>query len=697
MKKLLFVLLVTIAAKGYGQYVNMFSCPSVVDLFGLYEISFKLPRVYVNPYNPDTISVIAEFTDPNNNSYTVNGFYYEDYSFQKHVTGYEIATHNSTHDGWRIRFTPTVAGTWTFIIRAFDDSGSLSLPFLNVYHTFTCVSVNNAVGFISLANSRFLKRDIVDSGNRQFHSFFPIGPDVPWYSCIDYGYYTQPKGIYEYISYIDSLDGNANYMRVFINRYQYLSLYGPEYTQIENGEAKVYFDSIINQKDSAELDFIISYALQHGVCIMPCIYNCGDFNYQNSDPGDVGIWANNPFNTVLGLSNPCDFFTDIEAKRITKNLIRYIVSRWGYATNIMSWEMWNEVDNMFGSCNSYQNIEQDVLEWHEEMVDYLHDNDPFNHCVSSSIGGVTTYPYLYSVLYDYLDFVQEHHYEHINNAESRHQLLYRVFKRVLVGHTLYPDKPFFMGEFGFSQNSSYPYYEDKDPYGIDLHNTLWSSLFFTSMGSASFWWWRYLNTRWLFKRFTPLLNFVNNIRIPSDSFISQHTGSLVGHKLVFPNHLQTYYMINSSQDTIYGWSQDTAFAYQSLRWLTDSVHIEHTNWGNVRRFKNNAVYDPLGYVYTMDPAKRPAPSSNDNTISLTITNQPIGSRYLVRWFDSETGYEYNTGVVTYAFVQYDQGVNVIKFQFPSFIRDLKHHTINNRFGDAVFMLVLSNIPELNDQ
>ena len=676
--------------KGFGQFSPSFTYPSSVELFGLCEISFKLPNTYSNPYDPDTISVYAVFTGPDNSSYTVNGFYYEDYTFQKHNEGYEVATHHPLSDGWRIRFTPNKVGTWTFVITATDINGNLNLPYLNVSRTFSCTSVSNADGFVSKANSRFLKRDIVRNGQRQFHSFFPIGPDVAWYDNKNNDT-TKPLGIYQYKEYIDSMYNNCNYMRVFLTRYQHLSLYGPEYTQLENGHTKVYFDSSINQKDSAELDYIITYALQHGIAIMPCIFTCEDFRIKNMDPSSKNNWENNPFNTILNLPTACDFFTNEDAIRITKNLIRYIISRWGYATNIMSWEFWNEVDHVFYMCDGYKHIEQDVYEWHEEMLQYLRSIDPFNHCVSTSMGSVSSFPYLYSVLYDNLDFVQQHWYENIQNAESRHQLLYRMFNRIMEGHTQYLSIPFFMGEFGFAQNQNTPKYIVKDPYGIDLHNSLWASLFFTSMGSASFWWWPYVNTCGLYNRFAPLLNFVENIPIPSASFTAQHCGSVVGHKLEFPNNLQTYYMINESQDTIYGWSQDTAFAYQSLRWLTDSAYYEPTIWGPILRFKDGAVYDALGYVYTLGLSKRPVPSSNSNTITLPITNQPVGSRYLVRWYDSETGNAFSNGMITYVTVQQDsQGNKYVSFNFPSLIRDIAQHTINNTFGDAVFVLILNN-------
>ena len=691
MKRLLFVIALsaTILTKGFGQLFPTCSYPSSVDLFGLCEVSFRIPWTYSNPYNPDTINVYAVFTGPDNSSYTVNAFYYEDYTFQQDTNdGHELASHNPANDGWRVRFTPTVLGTWNFYIRAFDKNGELNLSSLNGNHTFSCTAVSKANGFITLANSRYLKRDIIKGGQRQIHSYYPIGPNVAWYSYLDYGSYTQPIGIYDYKRRIDSLAGNANYMRVFVNRFQSLSLFGPEYTQTVNSEPLVYFDSIINQKDSAELDYIITYALQHGISIMPSVFNHTVFKYTNPDPLDVSIWEYNPFRYKLNLSSPCEFFTDYDAKRITKNLLRYIVARWGYATNILGWELWNEVDNMFGSCVGYSQseIEEDVQDWHEEMADYLYSIDPFHHCVSTSIGDVYEHPDLYLVLYDNLDFVQEHRYESIRNAESRHQLLFRIYEKTMNAHVLYPSKPFFTGEFGFGQNKDTQKYADKDPYGIDLHNTLWSSLFFTSIGPASFWWWNYVDECGLYHHYTPLLTFSQSLPILSESFTSHHTGNIVGHKLVFPNNLQTYYIINEPQDTICGWSQDTAFAYQSLRWLTDSVNLDSTIWGPVLRFKANGVYDSLGYVYTLDPLKRPAPSSNSNVITLPITNQPVGTTYQLQWYNSETGFPFNMVVINIPVQQNQQGNKFLSFQFPSSIRDLKNHTINNTFGDAVFVL-----------
>lgn len=690
-KHLIAVLFGLLASNMFGQETSIIptiSFPNSVDLFGLYEISLTLSKTYQNPYDPDTILIYGVFTGPNNSSDTVHAFYHEGFEFQN-INNFEVATRNSTLDCWKIRFTPTQTGSWSFKVKAFDVNGKINLPFTNVNYTFTCNPISDGEGFISIANSRFLKRDVVKNGNRKNRSFFPIGPNVGWYSCKYINGvpdYTCTKGIYDYKYYIDSLDDNANYMRVFLNRFQSLSLYGPEYA-MNNGQTIVYFDSSINQKDSAELDTIVTFALQHGITIMPCMFNFGAFVENENDSTS---WLRNPFHTILGIENPCEIFTDINAIRIEKNLIRYIVSRWGYATNIVAWEFWNEVGNMLGACEGDKHIEQDVRDWHNEMTEYVANLDPFNHCITTSVGNSTNNcTYLFSLLYDNLDIVQWHKYSNIQKAASAEQLSYLLYSATNAIHSEYPSIPFFMGEFGFGQSSG-PLYEEKDPHGIDLHNSLWSSSFSTSIGPASFWKWHYLKTENLFCRYKPIYTFWESRPILSESFAAHQTGDLDGLSLVFPNNLETYYMINATEDTIYGWSQDTAFAYQSLRRLTDDVYPPNSPvYPN--HFITGSVFDTLGYVYTLDLSKRPQPSSYSNIIEIPLENQNIGVYYTVKWYNSETGLPYNVYNSPATVLINGAGRKVVSFEFPSFIRDLQNQTINNTFGDAVFVLTKKHV------
>lgn len=662
--------------------INGLTFPSTVNLFDLYEITFQLGN-YANPYDPDVIDVYAEFTAPDGQVSKVNGFYYEGYRFEQYK-GYEKSQPDSRGNGWKVRFTPHQEGVWHFTLHATDKKGVVRLnSYGNTDLTFNCKAVKNTCGFITKANSRYLKRDVVANGKRQSHSFFPIGPNVAWYTCKSYYNFATPYGIYEYERRIDSLAGRANYMRVWLNRTQYLSLYGYEYTQTVGGNPPLYFDNTLNQKDAAELDHIIQYAAKNGIAIMPCIFTYGDFK---ADPKHDGAldknpadWRVNPYNTVLGLKSPTDFFTDKGAQRIARNLIRYIIARWGYATNIVAWELWNEISNMDFDKQAYDKYCDIVTQWHNDMARYVRSNDPFHHLVTTSIG-YESESILFDRIFNDLDIVQYHHYANVQKARSKEQISHRLYLASLKEQRVYPQKLFFIGEFGFGSSDSKRYLE-KDPHGIDLHNSLWSTLFSGTMSSASFWQWTALDKCGTHKAFKPMYIFSKSLPILSDSFDPRTTGEISKaskNKLVFPNSLETYYMVNAAEDTLYGWSQDTIFTYQSLRRLSDKV-------GSNEHFVDDGIEDAKGYVYTLNANKRPRPSSRSNTITLPIVRQPDGTVYNVRWYDSETGGEL-TSERTTATVK----GKALTIEFPSSIRDLKKRRINNTFGDAVFVITSAN-------
>ena len=508
---------------------------------------------------------------------------------------------------------------------------------------------------------------------------------MAWYSAADYGIYKKPYGVFEYEKYINLLAGKANFMRIWLNRYQYLSLYGPEHAGTMDGKTRMYFDNTMNQKDAAELDYIIQYARQNGISVMPCIFNFRNFQHKSGTPNGTNgktampsDWVNNPYNTVLGLSSKYDFFTDSRAIRIQKNLIRYIVARWGYATNILCWELWNEVANMADGETISTQVQRNIVQWHAQMADYIHSIDPYQHPVSTSLGSGKDISTLYHA-FESMDLFQEHNYQNIQKAASNEQFTYVLYREAVKGREKYSDKPFFMGEFGFGQGGSKPSYDVKDPKGVDLHNSLWSSAFSGAMGPASFWYWENLDKNKWYDRFKPLLTFFGNLPVLSDSFTPKHTGTVRSHSLTFPYHLQTYYMVNANEDTLMGWSQDTAFCYQSLRHLTDEM-------GKNYHFADNGASDPTGYVYTLNPSKRPAPSYPNNRIVLPISNQPRGTKYQVRWYDPETGLELTDEATVVAVRRPLFRSKRIFIEFPSSIRDIRGARINNTFGDAVFVI-----------
>ena len=204
MRKAFFVSLVTLwCVFVYAQpTISDLTFPNSVDVFGLFEMSFQLGK-YDNPYDPDVIDVYAEFTAPDGKSLKVNGFYYEGYTFQQ-KDDYEVAS-ASRDKGWRVRFTPNQAGKWSFSLHAVDRKGKTVLSSSDKYPlSFECRSVDTALGFIRKANTRYLKREVMQNGVSKYQAFFPIGPNVAWYDYKGSRYY--PKGIYvEYARYYSGL------------------------------------------------------------------------------------------------------------------------------------------------------------------------------------------------------------------------------------------------------------------------------------------------------------------------------------------------------------------------------------------------------------------------------------------------------------------------------------------------------------
>lgn len=679
-KTFLLLALMGLLRISYGQpSLSMTDAPIKVNVYDKYEVSFTL-GYYSNPYDPEVIDVFANFTSPDGRVFRVIGFYYEDYSF-KEEEQVEVATRQRDRDCWKVRFTPDLPGEWTYEIHAVDRKGK-------TYSTgsFYCQPKANANGFIRLANSQFLKREVVANSQRGEHSFFPVGLNVAWYGSADYNYYKKPYGVYEYRRYIDALAGNANYLRIWSCRYQYLSLYGPEHAIRENDRPIVFFDSTLNQKDAAELDDIVDYAADHDINLMLCLFAFGDLRDDSEGVANSerygsmpSGWRYNPYHTILGLERPVDFFSDPKAMRVTRNLLRYFVARWGYATNIVCWELFNEVAYVFKNTELQGNEQDAIVNWHNEMCALIQSIDPHQHLVSTSVGSIPMMEDLKYNLYDSLDIVQDHIYKNIQNAKPKERMTQMMLDRTTKLRKQQPQKPCFIGEYGLKNDALAISNSTRDPKGVDLHNTLWSTLFSGSMGPASFWYWKELRECELYDRFRPMMVFSNQLPVLSNTFTAATTGEVKGRGYDFPNNIETNYLVNATEDTLIGWCQDAAFGYKQLRQLTDSV-------GKDSNFVNDGVFDPEGYVYTLDPMKRPRPSSLSNRIVIPIQNQRPGTVYMVRWFDAETGRELRDEMAeTIVRRAWFRGKRIV-IDFPSSIRNIIGSRVNNNFGDAVFVI-----------
>ncbi|MEM8859796.1 MAG: DUF5060 domain-containing protein, partial [Chloroflexota bacterium] len=143
-----------ITAIAFSNSVNKFDKLEIdFQIYDLPALNKQMPYLsaaHANEFTQDFvdagISVDAVFTDPNGIEYKQPAFWYEEYDGLR-------ATDNS---GWKVRFSPHLAGDWQFKLTANFDSGSLETGAQNFV-----VNESNGKGFLSVAeaDSRYFEFD----------------------------------------------------------------------------------------------------------------------------------------------------------------------------------------------------------------------------------------------------------------------------------------------------------------------------------------------------------------------------------------------------------------------------------------------------------------------------------------------------------------------------------------------------------
>ncbi|MCC5024592.1 MAG: hypothetical protein J6386_18155 [Candidatus Synoicihabitans palmerolidicus] len=171
-------------------------------------------------------------------------------------------------------------------------------------------------------------------------------------------------------------------------------------------------------------------------------------------------WSDNPWNVAVGgfLDSPDDFFTNDQARQLTRDKYRHIVARWGYSSSIMAWELFNEV-NWTNSRQGDAAKNATVAAWHTEMARLLRRYDVHDHLVTTSDNDV------HHALWDAMDYYQPHIYP--NNGILGVQTL------ELDPSTL--DRPILYGEMGDNNMSGLT--SEQRTSGVANPLLAWSGLF----------------------------------------------------------------------------------------------------------------------------------------------------------------------------------------------------------------------------
>lgn len=419
------VLVAVLAGSASGLTIQSVSQSAMqVERYDLLTIQFGLSQSYSNPFDTRQIETWFEFTGPSGATRIIPAFY------------------AAEGPGWMIRLCPLEVGAHSGVIRARDSGGAEASHQL----AFTGTASTRR-GFVRVdpRNSRYLR---YDNGE----PYRPVGHNLCW-SGRDAIHTTYMDRMYQY---------RENWMRYWMVPYvgQGLEWGGG----VEGSAAGL---GRYSQNNSRTTDAVMERARARDIQVQLVFDSFNGWNFYLYDN-----WHENPYNTVFGgpCSLPIHYFTNAEARRLAKQLMRYIVARWGYNTSVLCWEFWNEVDAVGagGSGSFWDNIPQ-VIAWHQEMGQYIRSIDPYAHLRTTSFaddGPRNLYRGFWQLLE--MDIVQVHQYS-ASLPDSHIQLINSVREF---------NKPIIEGEGDHTQ---------LDANGQSIRDLIWAAA--VSESGAMSWWW----------------------------------------------------------------------------------------------------------------------------------------------------------------------------------------------------------------
>lgn len=390
---------------------------SRIPQWSRFELSARVRATYANPFRD--VTVIAELTSPAQRTKSVRGFY----------------------DGegiWRVRFAPDETGLWQYRLIVRDEAGEDQDE-----GTFTCTSPRHG-GFVGISSDNPTRLALTDGS-----PFVVIGggcfaPWEPWA--------TGGKSFEHYLELHQAHGMNA--LRVFL------------YQEFHRGKAR---DAMVNLLAEGALDRFdvalcrrfdefMTAAANRGVHASIALFD----HWPVKNDWDRYAYA-------AGNGGACltqqELFTSPQAFEQQKFFIDYVVARWGAFSNVMAWEIWNEIDLVSADALTKDGP---AMKWHRELVEHIRSVDAHQHLIFTSFSSGTTPEDWY--LEPWNQMMSYHHYAaYCGGIESSiDDDLYQTF--VGLRHIR---KPLLLGELGFDKLCN-----DKRPAKQEyLRVGAWSMLF----------------------------------------------------------------------------------------------------------------------------------------------------------------------------------------------------------------------------
>jgi hypothetical protein len=557
------------------------STPGTIEQFDKLELGIRFPDNIeasitnflndisttdkLNPFDVDNVNLQAEMSWKDPSGVWVDqapgiGFFYQEFiriNCSLYSANLGDWTNQNTPYRFRIRYTPRVQGEWRCRIMANIFGYGI---FYTDYFPFNVVATSNPhnTDFVRVGeNKRFFK-----IGN---DPFFPVGQNLAFPTCWSasktddtwncmaagtnpdgetYDAVTmKPKGYLIYQNDMEELaNAGANYFRMLIV---------PWSTDIEFGKLNNYYDRmncawemdrILEKAHTLDLRIHLDMQIQD-VFERPAVIRNLFWDWLSnqdicsggtttgcypSNPGGVN-WSFSDDGTGYAYRNICDpitFFniSNNPAIKPYKNRLRYMIARYGYSTNIATFELLSEI-NMIGALNTYDpnnwttpatfgihpyqdpnniTFQNTLYLWQKEMLDFMKNDLHANQLLSVSYNqvpasGDNTY------CIGNLDIATFNNYEHLNDNNKYQNI--NSWMNILHSHY---NKPIMHSEIGW-----FPVELDCDN-NCNYIRDLWCSTFTGLAGTALPWTnqhnyliWKHLGR---IRQFTEGINFDGDLQ-----------------------------------------------------------------------------------------------------------------------------------------------------------------------------------------
>ena len=493
-----------------------------VPLYGKYEVSFRLSLPFENPFDPSEVSVDAIFDTPSQKGVKHAGFYYQEYTRELKNDREILAPFG--HPCWKIRFTPTEVGNYSYRIAAQCRGNTITTS----PRTFRCVpissdsSANPQSGIGNLKSEsrnpqsvvRNLKSAISNHQssiiNHQSRGFVRVSKKDPRYFEFTNGDFFYPIGQNIHAPFDTR---SAEFLKIPLRKSHGTFTYDYFFKKMsEHGENMVvmwmcswwlaleWFDQWpgyvglgrYNLQNAWRLDYLLEQCRKYGIYVHLVVDNHGKLSLRVDSEWDL-----NPYNADLGgpLTHPDQFFTDPGSREYYKRKMRYFIARWGYSPNLFGFELWGEL-NLTGSESAGLQVAQ--REWHQEMGRYIKQIDPWDHLLTTHFSNDFRRVDSAIAALPEMDYVVCDAYKGAGSVAPLMLLTYEANGRY--------GKPCFVTEFGGNWNAGTP-----EKLRADLHDGLWANWFTHSAATPLIWWFDFVDKHDLYSEYASLSRFAGDI------------------------------------------------------------------------------------------------------------------------------------------------------------------------------------------